>query len=168
VGLPLIAVTVVIHVCGLALVRAVAVDALSGGAVRRSFLREFAVVMAITALLVTVLHGLEAFVWAGAYRLAGAMPPGKSAILYSLDAITSYGHAEVYLVPKWQLAGGLEALNGLLLFGLTTAFLFSVIQRVWPLGSREVFSPAVSAADPMHRGRAVAQKKRPRRSDDAH
>ena len=33
--------------------------------------------------------------------------------------------------------GALEALNGMLLFGLTTAFLFAMIQRVWPLGSRE-------------------------------
>jgi hypothetical protein len=33
--------------------------------------------------------------------------------------------------------GPLEALNGMLLFGLTTAFMFAVIQKVWPLGSRE-------------------------------
>jgi hypothetical protein len=33
--------------------------------------------------------------------------------------------------------GALEALNGMLSFGLTTAFLFAIIQRVWPLGSRE-------------------------------
>ena len=33
--------------------------------------------------------------------------------------------------------GALEALNGMLLFGLTTAFLFAMIQRVWPIGSRE-------------------------------
>jgi hypothetical protein len=32
--------------------------------------------------------------------------------------------------------GALEALNGMLLFGLTTAFLFAMIQKVWPLGSR--------------------------------
>jgi len=32
--------------------------------------------------------------------------------------------------------GALEALNGMLLFGLTTAFLFALIQKVWPLGSR--------------------------------
>jgi hypothetical protein len=37
----------------------------------------------------------------------------------------------------WQLMGPLEALNGMLLFGLTTAFMFAVIQKVWPLGSRE-------------------------------
>jgi hypothetical protein len=33
--------------------------------------------------------------------------------------------------------GALESLNGMLLFGLTTAFLFAMIQRVWPLKSSE-------------------------------
>jgi hypothetical protein len=33
--------------------------------------------------------------------------------------------------------GALEAVNGMLLFGLSTAFLFAMIQRVWPLGSKE-------------------------------
>jgi hypothetical protein len=34
------------------------------------------------------------------------------------------------------MMGALEALNGMLLFGLTTAFLFAMIQRVWPAGGR--------------------------------
>jgi len=34
------------------------------------------------------------------------------------------------------LMGALEAPNGMLLFGLTTAFLFAMIQKVWPLGTR--------------------------------
>ena len=60
----------------------------------------------------------------------------KSAMLYSLSAMTSYGHANLFLEEQWQLMGALEALNGMLLFGLTTAFLFATIQKVWPLGSR--------------------------------
>jgi hypothetical protein len=58
-------------------------------------------------------------------------------MLYSLSAMTTYGHANLYLKDQWRLMGALEALNGMLLFGLTTAFLFAMIQRVWPLGSRE-------------------------------
>jgi hypothetical protein len=58
-------------------------------------------------------------------------------MLYSLDAMTTYGHASLYLKDQWQLMSALEALNGMLLFGPTTAFLFAIIQRVWPLGSRE-------------------------------
>jgi hypothetical protein len=45
-------------------------------------------------------------------------------------------HANLFLEEQWQLMGALEALNGMLLFGLTTAFLFAMIQKVWPLGSR--------------------------------
>ena len=58
-------------------------------------------------------------------------------MLYSLSAMTiQRPRGSVLLEPHWQLMGGLEALNGMLLFGLTTAFLFAMIQRVWPLGSR--------------------------------
>jgi hypothetical protein len=57
-------------------------------------------------------------------------------MLYSLSALTTYGHANIFLEDKWQMMGALEALNGMLLFGLTTAFLFAMIQRVWPTGRR--------------------------------
>jgi hypothetical protein len=39
--------------------------------------------------------------------------------------------ALTYLERHWQLVGALEALNGLLLFGLSTAFLFAIIQEAW-------------------------------------
>ena len=89
-------------------------------------------------LLATALHGIEAATWATAYRLLGALPDNKSAMLYSLSAMTTYGHAGLFLEARWQLMGPLEALNGLLLFGLTTAFLFAVIQKVWHSGSGEL------------------------------
>jgi hypothetical protein len=96
----------------------------------------FAVIIGVTALLATVLHALEAGAWAAAYRLLGALPDYKSAVLYSLSAMTSYGHADLFLERQWQLMGALEALNGMLLFGLTTAFLFAIIQRVLSLRNR--------------------------------
>ncbi len=85
-----------------------------------------------TALAVTMLHGFEGLTWAGAYSAVGAMPDYHSAILYSLNAITSYGHESLALGSRWQMMGALEALNGWILFGLTTAVLFAVIQKVWP------------------------------------
>ena len=51
--------------------------------------------------------------------------------------MTTYGHESVSLEPQWQMMGALEALNGMLLFGLTTAFLFAMIQEVWPLAIRQ-------------------------------
>jgi hypothetical protein len=136
-SLPLIVMTVVIHVCGLALIGERVVGALGVSQNRRNFMPRFAVVMGITSLLATLLHGIEGGIWAVAYRFLGALPDNRSAMLYSLSAMTTYGHANMFLEGRWQLMGALEALDGVLLFGLTTAFLFAMIQRVWPLGSRE-------------------------------
>ena len=137
-SLPLVVLTVIIHVCGLALIGGKFVAVLGESLdSNRSFMPKFAMVIGGTALLATLLHGIEAGIWAVAYRFLGALPDNRSAMLYSLSAMTTYGHANLYLKAHWQFMGALEALNGMLLFGLTTAFLFAMIQRVWPLGSGE-------------------------------
>ena len=89
--------------------------------------------MGTMTLLPSVLHGAEAAIWAVSYQLLGALPDYKSAMLYSMDAMTTFGHAGVYLEDRWQLMGAIEALSGWLVFGLTTAFLFGMIQKVWSL-----------------------------------
>jgi hypothetical protein len=136
-GLPLIVLTVLIHVAGLLAISQRVVH----GNVSRTIERHrpkisFVVVLGTTTLLATLLHGLEAGIWAYAYRFLGALPDLKSSVLYSLNAMTSYGHTNLNLEDHWHLLGALEALNGWLLFGLTTAFLFAVIEDVRPLGRR--------------------------------
>jgi hypothetical protein len=136
-GVPLIVLNVLVHVLGLGFINEKVVHTLRGMMDRRHFTLMFAVAMSMTVLLVTLLHSIEAVVWAAAYRLLGALPDNGTAMLYSLSAITSYGHASVSLAAHWRLMGALEALNGMLLFGLTTAFLFAMIQQVWPVGGRD-------------------------------
>jgi hypothetical protein len=135
-GFPLIVLTVVIHVLGLGLVnrkaRLISNSVVSGR--YPTFMRVVAI--SITIWLACSLHALEAAIWAWAYRLLGALPDYKSAMLYSLSAITSYGHVNLYLEEHWQLMGALEALNGWLLFGLTTAFLFGIVNKLWLLEDR--------------------------------
>ena len=96
----------------------------------------FALVMGVAVIFVTGLHTIEGAIWAAAYRYLGAIADNKSAMLYSLSALTTYGHTDIFLEAKWKMMGALEALNGMLLFGLTTAFLFAMIQRVWPANTR--------------------------------
>lgn len=135
-GLPLIALTVIIHVLCLGLMNQRADTVLRYMTDRCHSAVVSVVVMGATTLLATGLHGLEAGIWAAAYRFLGAMPDAKTAMLYSLNAITSYGHESLVLERHWQLMGAIEALNGWLLFGLTTAFLFGMTQRVWLLSGR--------------------------------
>ena len=123
-GLPLIIVTVVFHAYGLSLIQKDIFPKLQRAP-------NSAFVVGRAALSATVLHALEVFGWATIYRLVGALPNYRSAILYSLNALTSYGHTDVHLAAHWSLLGALEALNGWILFGLTTAFLFTVLQRAW-------------------------------------
>jgi len=129
-GLPLIVLTVILHVFCLGLINEKAARASGGIMGRRHPTAAFMVVMGATVLLATVLHGMEASIWAAAYWFLGALPDRSSAMLYSLGAITSYGHENLFLEKHWQLMGAMEALNGWLLFGLTTAFLFGMIEKI--------------------------------------
>jgi hypothetical protein len=131
-GLPLIAVTVIIHAFGLAFMDVRVAKILNGNGTKRLPERLSVTILGGTALFATVLHGFEGALWASAYMLLGAVADRKSAMLYSIGAMTTYGHADIHLQLKWQMMGTLEALNGWILFGLTTAFLFTVIQKVWP------------------------------------
>jgi branched-subunit amino acid ABC-type transport system permease component len=130
-GLPLIVLTVVIHVFGLGLIGVRVSRVVSRTVERRHPTAAFVGVLGVTTLLATCLHALEAGIWAEAYRLLDALPDAKSAMLYSLNAITSYGHASLRLEGHWELMGAMESLNGWLLFGLTTAFLFGMVEKVW-------------------------------------
>jgi hypothetical protein len=137
-SVPLIVINVVIHVFGLGLITERVDRILNRLKERRRFTSIFALVMSVTVASAIILHAMEAAVWAAAYQALGALPNNKSAMLYSLSAMTSYGNSGADLPNKWRMMGALEALNGMLLFGLTTAFLFAMIQRVRPIGGRRM------------------------------
>ncbi|MGB0123448.1 MAG: hypothetical protein WA419_22510 [Silvibacterium sp.] len=130
-SIPLIVVTVVFHAYALGQLNQAVSFVLKSN--RKTRLPNIVSVFIVggTALCATVLQGVEASIWAIAYCLLGALPDRKSAMLYSLGAMTTYGNGHLSLESRWQLMGSLEALNGWILFGLTTAFLFTVIQEVW-------------------------------------
>ena len=95
----------------------------------------FPTVIGVASLLLAVLHGLEASIWAASYVWLGASPDFPRAIYFSLQMITTLGADIVVMDRHWKLMGPLEAIAGILLFGLSTAFLFAILQRVWPFAS---------------------------------
>ena len=134
-GVPLLLLTVVLHVCVFVLiVRALVLKVHSKGS--DSNLVRFFAVIALIALCAAALHGLEATAWAMLYVQLGALSDASASMLYSLSAITSYGYSNVFLEERWRLLGAIEAMNGLILFGLTTAFLFAAIEEVRPVRRR--------------------------------
>lgn len=143
-SLPLSVICVVIHVAGLYLIKR-RFDQVLADATRANMKIIALLFMAGTTVSVTLLHGTEAAIWGVAFRLLHALPDKKSAMLYSLNAMTTFGHSGSNLESHWQLMGALEALNGLILFGLSTAFLYTIIQEAWTrLGKRPLREPVLA------------------------
>lgn len=124
--------TIAIHVTGVTFL----VSALHGLRVRLAnrrlgFPHVIAIVVtAFTAmgLLLAVLHGIEAAIWAAAYLWLEALDSPGAAILYSVDAMATRGASGLTPQSHWQMMGALEAADGMLLFGISTAFIFTVMQ----------------------------------------
>lgn len=85
------------------------------------------------ALLLAALHGLHGVTWALAYWWLGAFDSFTDASVYSLATMTTFEIPGVTLPSRWRMLGALEAVNGAMLFGISTAFLFAVIQVHWKL-----------------------------------
>jgi hypothetical protein len=90
-------------------------------------------VVAATGLLLAVLHGIEATIWAAAYLWLGAVGSPVDAILYSVDSMTTRGASGLSLQRHWRMMGALEAADGMLLFGISTAYIFALMQAYWPM-----------------------------------
>jgi hypothetical protein len=125
-GLPLLIGTLMIHLAVLYWLDSRVVRRIVAGPRRHIVIHGSGV--AAMVLLLTALLAFEAGLWAVAYVLTGALPDVHDAMLYSLSALTSYGHAPLYLERPWQMMGAIESLNGMMLLGITTAYLLRVLR----------------------------------------
>jgi hypothetical protein len=87
-------------------------------------------------LLLAALHGIEGALWAAAYWWLGALTSPAEALLYSLRSISTRGASGLLLERHWRILGALEAVDGMLLFGISTAYVFTVMQAYWSLMTR--------------------------------
>ncbi len=93
----------------------------------------FVLVSGLTTTLLALLHGIEAALWAIVYVVVGAVPNYPTGVYHSLAMMTTTGSDVAAVDPRWKLLGGIQAIGGWLLFGLSTAFLFAVMERMQPL-----------------------------------
>jgi hypothetical protein len=87
------------------------------------------VVMTATASVLMVAHIVEVVVWSFAYAIAGAAPPGADLIYFAFVNYTTLGYGDVTPLTRWQLLGPMTAMNGVLLFGWSTAVIFAVLRN---------------------------------------
>jgi hypothetical protein len=90
---------------------------------------RLACVMIITVLVLMAAHISEVMVWALAYWLVDAAPVGSKLVYFAFVNYTTLGYGDVLPVPDWQLLGPMTAMNGILLFGWSTAVIFEAMRR---------------------------------------
>ena len=83
-------------------------------------------VLVITA----AMHLTQIALWAVAVLLCGAISDFERAFYCSAQNYTALGYGDALLPERWRLLGPLEAINGFLFFGLSTALLFAIISRL--------------------------------------
>ena len=76
------------------------------------------------------IHSVEIWLYGAAFWAIGAVKDFETALYFSTVTFTTLGYGDVVLEGNWRLFGAIEAGNGLILFGWSTAFLLSVTSRL--------------------------------------
>ena len=81
---------------------------------------------------------VEVSIWAGTYLVLNSIRGFEQALYFSLVTFTTLGYGDVVLDERWRLLASFEAVNGIILFGWTTAIVLAVVQRVYFSHENEV------------------------------
>ncbi len=87
-----------------------------------------------------LLHLIEVSLWALFYLWRGGISDMNSALYFSAVTYTTVGYGDLVLTREWRLASGVEALTGILMCGLSTAFFFAVVTRMYRSGETDASS----------------------------
>jgi len=124
----IVSVTVMIHLLGLDILQSLV----------RWHLSRFTGWLALDRLLVPlgivmglfVLHGIEIWLYAAIYWRGHMLGSLEEALYFSTSAYSTVGETGALLPVNWRIVGVLESINGMLLIGWSTAFLFQILQHL--------------------------------------
>ena len=93
-----------------------------------------AVMIPIVSVLMAT-HAAEVLVWTSAYAILGVAPAGADRVYFAFVNYTTLGYGDIVPVENWRLLGPITAMNGVLLFGWSTAVVFEVLRRTMERGA---------------------------------
>jgi hypothetical protein len=104
-------------------------------------------VMIVTVSVLMLAHFCEVCVWALAYSILDVMPAAASTsnVYFAFVNYTTLGYGDVVPVERWNLLGPATAMNGVLLFGWSTAVIFEILRRALAVSNGGL--PATSAPE---------------------
>ena len=100
--------------------------------VQENSIKDAMFILSSTAVALMILHFLEIAVWASVYLIfpIQQITDMEQAVYFSMVTYTTVGYGDVVLGPHWRIMSGFEAMDGILLFGWSTAMFFSTFQRI--------------------------------------
>ncbi|MDO9298081.1 potassium channel family protein [Bradyrhizobium sp.] len=132
-------VSIAISICNIA-IHAVVMDAVlraARAARERATSHQSLQLIAVMTATVSVLmaaHIAEVIVWSLGYAMVDAAPSGTDLVYFAFVNYTTLGYGDVTPLQRWHLIGPMTAMNGVLLFGWSTAVIFSILQKAWLTG----------------------------------
>lgn len=102
----------------------------TGGSNDSGLAADIGVVGTVLAVLLAG-HLLQFTTWALLFLALGEFTDMETALYHSVVNFTSLGYGDIVMSPRWRLLGGLEAANGVLMFGVTTGSLMAVMSRLF-------------------------------------
>ncbi|HEX5211099.1 MAG TPA: potassium channel family protein [Pseudolabrys sp.] len=89
------------------------------------------VMMAVVTVLMAA-HLVEVLIWGLFYIGLEVAPKAEDAFYLAFVNYTTLGYGDILPVAQWRALGPFAAMNGVLLFGWSTAVIFDILRRVTP------------------------------------
>jgi voltage-gated potassium channel len=82
---------------------------------------------------IMLLHTVETSIWAVFYYTRALFEDFETSLYFSLTSYTTIGYGDVLLPQRWRLLGAIEGISGVLLCGISTAFIFAVMSAMFQI-----------------------------------
>lgn len=129
VGAGLVVFTIFIHALALSAALKFVRHEKQLGRAGANFWSDFAIVALAMSMLLAA-HLIEIAFWAVLFIICGEFHNFGTAYYHSAVNYTTLGYGDFIMTASWRLLGPIEAADGMLLFGVSTAIIFAVIQRL--------------------------------------
>jgi hypothetical protein len=93
-----------------------------------------AVLLSLLTVWMFLAIALEVWLWALLYLLnplITTLPDLETAYYFSMVTFTTLGYGDVVLTGQWRTLASIQAANGVIIFGWTTALIFYFIQKIY-------------------------------------
>jgi hypothetical protein len=97
-----------------------------------SGLGMYAQVRPLLVVMIVLMLGnfVQIVIWGALFMVLGEFSDVYEAVYHSAVNFSSLGYGDIVMSKRWKLMGPLEAANGVLMFGMTSAALMAILQRL--------------------------------------